>query len=82
MKATQYFNYVKAAQEQQVPSLVLQKIEREVQREFPTDRMMYELHVLRAVQSGYWRTPAPHHHAKAGKPKSSIRMHTHALHRA
>lgn len=81
MKATQYFNYVKAAQEQQVPGLVLQKIEKEVQREFPTDRMMYELHVLRAVQSGYWRTSAPRR-TKAGIPKSSIRTHAHALHRA
>jgi hypothetical protein len=81
MKATQYFDYVKVAHEQQVPGPVLQKIEKEVQLEFPTDKMMYELHVLRAVQSGYWRTSVPLR-TKAGKPKSSIRTHAHALHHA
>ena len=32
----------------------LQKLEKEIKQEFPNDRMMYELHVLRALRSRYW----------------------------
>jgi hypothetical protein len=34
---------------------VIKKIEREVKKEFPFDKMMYELHVLRAVRSKLWQ---------------------------
>lgn len=55
----EYFDYEKLAQKKHVPETILKKIEKEVKAEFPTDKMMYELHVLRAVKSGYWQ------HAKA-----------------
>jgi len=55
MKKTQYFDYQRVAKETKVPSTVLQKIEQEVKKDFPSDRMMYELHVLRAVRSKYWQ---------------------------
>jgi len=29
----------------------LQKLEKEIKQEFPNDRMMYELHLLRALSS-------------------------------
>jgi hypothetical protein len=38
-----------------IPDSVVKKIEREVKKEFPSDKMMYELHVLRAVRSKYWQ---------------------------
>jgi hypothetical protein len=37
-----------------VPETILNKIEKEVKEEFPKDKMMYELHVLRAIRSKYW----------------------------
>lgn len=51
----EYFDYPKVAQRMHVPKNVLKRIEREVKDEFPADRMMYELHVLRAVKSRYWQ---------------------------
>lgn len=59
MRRIEYFDYEKIAQKRHVPEVVLKRIERQVKAEFPVDRMMYELHVLRAVRSGYWQ------HAKA-----------------
>lgn len=50
----EYFDYRKIAREMKIPASTLKKIEREVKREFPHDKMMYELHVLRAVRSKYW----------------------------
>jgi hypothetical protein len=38
-----------------IPDAVLKKIKREVKKEVPSDKMMYELHVLRAVRSKYWQ---------------------------
>ena len=38
-----------------VPNAILKKIEKEVKFEFPKDKMMYELHVLRALRSKYWQ---------------------------
>lgn len=55
MAKIEYFDYEKLAQKMHVPKVVLKRIEKEVREEFPTDKMMYELHVLRAVKSGYWR---------------------------
>ena len=58
MEKIEYFDYQKLAQKMRVSGIILKKIEREVKKEFPSDRMMYELHVLRAVRSGYWQKPA------------------------
>lgn len=55
MKKVEYFDYVLVAKKMKIPSTVLKRIEREVKKEFPADKMMYELHVLRAVKSGYWQ---------------------------
>ena len=55
MKEVEYFDYPRIAKEMNVPSTILKKIEREVKKEFPNDKMMYELHVLRAVRSKYWQ---------------------------
>ena len=55
MEEVEYFDYPKIAKEMKVPATILKKIEKEVKKEFPSDRMMYELHVLRAVRSKYWQ---------------------------
>lgn len=55
MRKIEYFDYEKLAHQRHVPEAVLKRIEKDVREEFPTDRMMYELHVLRAVKSGYWQ---------------------------
>ena len=49
MEEVEYFDYPKIAKEMKVPATILKKIEKEVKKEFPSDKMMYELHVLRAV---------------------------------
>ena len=54
MEKIEYFDYQKVAKEMNIPNTTLKKIEKEVKKEFPTDRMMYELHVLRALRSRYW----------------------------
>ena len=54
MKKIMYFDYHKTAKEMKVPASILKRIEREVAAEFPKDKMMYELHVLRAIKSKYW----------------------------
>ncbi|OHD67745.1 MAG: hypothetical protein A2W19_13010 [Spirochaetes bacterium RBG_16_49_21] len=54
MKKIEYFNYQKVAREMKVPLSILKKIEDEVKEEFPKDKMMYELHVLRALRSKFW----------------------------
>ena len=54
MRKIEYFDYESVAREKHVSETVLKRIEREAKAEFPNDRMMYELHVLRAVKSGYW----------------------------
>jgi len=51
----EYFDYRQVAKEMKVPPAILKQIEREVKKEFPSDRMMYGLHVLRAVRSKYWQ---------------------------
>lgn len=55
MKEIKYFDYQRVAREMGMPETILKKLEREVKKEFPTDKMMYELHVLRAVKSRYWQ---------------------------
>jgi hypothetical protein len=55
MEKIEYFDYMQVARKMRIPDSVLKKIEREVKKEFPSDKMMYELHVLRAVRSKYWQ---------------------------
>jgi hypothetical protein len=55
MEKIEYFDYQKVAREMDVPDTILKKIEKEVKEDFPKDKMMYELHVLRAVRSKYWQ---------------------------
>lgn len=54
MKKIEYFDYQKVARDMKIPSSILKKIEKEVKAEFPKDKMMYELHVLRVIKSKYW----------------------------
>jgi len=54
MEKLEYFDYRKLARRMKVPENIVKKIEKEVKDEFPNDRMMYELHVLRAINSRYW----------------------------
>ena len=55
MEKIEYFDYQKVAREMDVSEITLKKIEKEVREDFPKDKMMYELHVLRAVRSKYWQ---------------------------
>jgi hypothetical protein len=55
MEKIEYFDYRKVAREMKVPASILKKIKKEVKDEFPKDKMMYELHVLRAIKSRYWQ---------------------------
>jgi len=54
MEKIEYFDYPKIAREMKITAIILKGIEKEVKKEFPNDKMMYELHVLRAIRSGYW----------------------------
>jgi hypothetical protein len=54
-KRIEYFDYQGIAKELKMSATALRKVEKEVEREFPDDKMMFELHVLRAVRSGYWK---------------------------
>ncbi|MBI3583798.1 MAG: hypothetical protein HY096_07605 [Nitrospinae bacterium] len=58
MKKIEYFDYEKVARDMNLPDSILKKIEKEVKTEFPKDKMMYELHVLRAIRSKYWQKAA------------------------
>jgi len=55
MEKIDYFDYKRLAREMKVPDTILKKIKREVKKEFPSDKMLFELHVLRAVRSKYWQ---------------------------
>jgi len=67
MKKTDYFDYQRVAKETKAPPAVLKEIEQEVKKDFPSDRMMYELQLLRAVKSKYW---------ERGKNKTATRQTT------
>ena len=54
MIKTEYFDYQKVAEELKLPDRVLKEIEEDVKKEFPDDKMLYELHVLKAINSRYW----------------------------
>ena len=55
MENIEYFNYPKVAKEMKVPAALIKRIEKEVKKEIPDDKMMYELHVLRAMRSKFWQ---------------------------
>lgn len=55
MEKIEYFDYQKVARETKIPDRILKDIKREVKKEFPNDKRMYELHVLRAIKSRYWQ---------------------------
>ena len=55
MEKVEYFDYQKVAREMKVPNRILKKIKEDVKKEFPADKMLYELHVLRAIKSKYWQ---------------------------
>ena len=51
-----YFDYETLAQEAKIPADKLKLLAKAVRDEFPTDDMMYELHLMRvcsAIQAGY-----------------------------
>jgi len=54
MKVIEFFNYKKVAEDLKVPPSIVKQIECEVKKEFSSDKMLYELHVLRALKSKYW----------------------------
>ena len=54
MERIEYFDYKRVAKEMRVPNIIVKKIEKEVKEDFPSDKMLYELHVLRALKSKYW----------------------------
>ena len=64
MRNIEYFDYVTLAKKIKVPENILRRVEAKVKEEFPLnkDKSMYGLHVLRTVDSGYWKawlmTPA------------------------
>jgi hypothetical protein len=55
MEKIEYFDYKRVARKIGIRDSVVKRIEREVKKEFPFDKMMYELHVLRAVRSKLWQ---------------------------
>ena len=54
MEKIKFFDYMKVAREMKVSPPIIKRIEKEVREEFPSDQMLYELHVLRALKSKYW----------------------------
>lgn len=46
-----FFDIEKATKESGLSEEIIEKIKREAREEFPDDDMMYELHVLRAIES-------------------------------
>ncbi|MBI4062833.1 MAG: hypothetical protein HY401_00850 [Elusimicrobia bacterium] len=57
MTKLSYFDYYKSAQEKGIHPKELRSLEKEIRHEFPNDRMMFELHMLRAVSSwNDWHT--------------------------
>ena len=54
MEEIEYFDYYKVAEEMAITEDIVIKVENDVKSEFPDDKMMYELHVLRALKSRYW----------------------------
>ena len=52
----QYFDYETVAQDAKIPADKLKLLAKMVREDFPTDDMMYELHLMRvcsAIQAGF-----------------------------
>lgn len=45
------FDINKVIKELDLPKKFIQKLEKELRQEFPNDKMMYELHFIRALKS-------------------------------
>jgi len=45
------FDIKKKSRDLKISPQILEKIENEVRKEFPTDEMMFELHVIRALMN-------------------------------
>lgn len=58
MRKLEHFGYEKVAREMHVPEDILKRIEKEVEEDYSpdSDKILYELHVLRAVRSEYWKS--------------------------
>ena len=54
MENIEYFDYYKVASEIGITQDIIIKVEKDVKKEFPDDKMMYELYVLRTLKSRYW----------------------------
>ena len=54
METIEFFDYLKMAKKEKISKDIVQKIENDVREEFPNDKMLFELHVLRALKSKYW----------------------------
>ena len=54
MEKIECFDYLKVAREMKVSPPIIKRIEKEVREEFPSDQMLYKLHVLRALKSKNW----------------------------
>lgn len=51
-----YFDYEAVAREAKIPAEKLSALAKDVREDFPTDDMLYELHLMRvcsAIQAGY-----------------------------
>ena len=48
---TLMFDYRSVGEELAVPSEIIQRFEQEAQKEFPSDDMLMEIHILRAVKA-------------------------------
>ena len=48
---TLMFDYRSVGEELAVPSEIIQQFEEEAQKEFPSDTMLMEIHILRAVKA-------------------------------
>ena len=63
-----YFDYEAVAREAKIPADKLNLLAKAVREEFPTDDMMYELHLMRvcsAIQGGYVSLEEAIHSRKA-----------------
>lgn len=49
-KEIYYYDYLKIAEELDISQESLEKIEQEVKAEFPSDPLLFELHMLRILQ--------------------------------
>jgi len=54
METIEFFDYLKVAKKEKISNDIVRKIENDVREEFPNDKMLFELHVLRALKSKYW----------------------------